>query len=108
MACNRPGWVNGSVVTADMFNNLLGDMSMTIPGTYDINPNYKGKAEEQSICAYCGAEYHFSKFHPGNCGECGGPRGNANNNLIEVTAYGDNEPVFIVGESRLDNSKYLY
>lgn len=28
-----------------------------------------------TYCAYCGSEYHSSKFHPGTCGNCGGPRG---------------------------------
>lgn len=25
-------------------------------------------------CAYCGVEWHPDKFHPGSCGECGGPK----------------------------------
>lgn len=30
--------------------------------------------EDRSRCSYCGAEWHPSRFHPGSCGECGGPR----------------------------------
>ena len=28
-----------------------------------------------TACHYCGSTYHDSKFHPGTCTNCGGPRG---------------------------------
>ena len=29
----------------------------------------------ERVCAWCGAMFHGSKFYPGNCICCGGPRG---------------------------------
>ena len=44
---------------------------------YDVPVNPWRKAfggPPKRECEYCGVEWHPSKFHPGSCGECGGPR----------------------------------
>ena len=47
--------------------------SWTMESDYEP-PTRKTRVPVRPVCPWCGVPSEDDKFHPGTCGECGGPR----------------------------------
>ena len=98
----EPSRLGGELVTASAHNAMIRDnLYLGWPG--------EPPKTEHLACESCGSGWSEDEFHPGTCGNCGAPEGvppvlkfaNQENHIESAEA-------FVIGESRLDNSKYLY